>query len=243
MKRISLFLTCALLAVIFMSCDKLSTGLTDTQIIEGLKSALTVGTDSSVATLSKVNGYYGDAVVKILLPPEADNIISYISYIPGGSQMTEDVILRINRAAEDAASGAAPVFIDAVTNMTIADAYNILHGDDSAATHYLRQNTWTGLYQLYQPKIDNSLSKPLVGGVSANDSWYSLTSAYNNDVVNTVVGQLAGLTPVTTDLSNYSTSKALDGLFVKIADKEKDIRHNPQDRVNDILKQVFGSLN
>jgi len=226
----------------YTSCDKINTGLSDAEIVEGLKSALIVGTDTSVAGVSKVNGYYGDAIIKIMLPPDASVLMEYLSMIPGGDQMVEDVILRINRAAEDAAVKATPVFVGAVTSMTISDAFNILHGNDTAATHYLRQTTWTSLFQLFQPDINTSLDKPLVAGVSANESWSSLTTAYNEYVVNTPAGVIAGLTPVTTGLGNFSTGKALDGLFYKIGEEEKDIRQDPAARVNDILKRVFGSL-
>jgi hypothetical protein len=236
------FIVTFFISMVIISCDKINTGLTNAQVIEGLKSALIVGTDTSVAKVSKVNGYYGDAIIKIFLPPDANVMLEYLSYIPGGDQLVQDVILRINRAAEDAAVKATPIFVDAVTSMTITDAFNILHGDDTAATHYLRQTTWTSLYQLFQPDINTSLDKPLVAGVSANESWNTLTTAYNDNVVNTIVGQIAGLTPVTTGLSNYSTGRALDGLFYKIGEEEKDIRNDPAARINDILKQVFGSL-
>jgi len=155
--------------------------------------------------------------------------------------LIEDVIVRMNRAAEDAAKEATPIFVGAITSMTIVDAIEILHSNDTAATHYLRGTTYYELKDLFQPKIDNSLDKALVAGISTNESWESLTVAYNS-VAETFAGQLIGLTPVNTDLSEHVTRKGLDGLFLKVAEEEKDIREDPLARVNDILKKVFGSL-
>jgi hypothetical protein len=239
-----------LMVPLFYSCEEAdeiieSLGLTDTEIIAGLKEALTVGTDTAVSIVSKVDGYYKDELIKILLPPEADIIVDNLDNPLlqglGLDLLVEDVILKINRAAEDAATEAAPVFWNAITGMTIADGYNILHGEDTAATHYLRVNTFGPLTQLYAPKMQTSLDKDIVGGVSAQDTWSTLTGEYNT-IANSVVGQLAGLEPVNTDLGEWVTVKALDGLFVKIADEEKAIREDPLARVTALLERVFGSL-
>ena len=211
----------------------------------GLKEALTVGTDTAVSIVSQVDGYYKDEVIKILLPPEADIIVDNLDNPVlqglGLDQLVEDLVFRINRAAEDAASDAAPIFWDAITGMTISDGYNILHGEDTAATHFLRENTYQNLFNLYSPKMQASLDKDIVAGVSAQDSWNTVTDQYNN-VANSVVGQLAGLTPVNTNLGEWVTGKGLNGLFVKIADEEIAIRQDPLARVTDLLKRVFGSL-
>jgi hypothetical protein len=219
--------------------------LTDAEIIAGLKEALTVGTDTAVSIVSKIDGYYKDALIKILLPPEADIIVDNLDNPVlqglGLDLLVEDLILKINRAAEDAATEAAPVFVGAITGMTIADGFNILHGEDTAATHYLRMNTFGELHDLYTPKMQNSLDKEIVAGVSAQATWNTLTGEYNT-IANSLVGQLAGLEPVNTDLGDWVTTKALDGLFVKIADAEKAIREDPLARVTDLLRRVFGSL-
>ena len=245
MKKL-LFLLPVIVLTVFVSCEELEdalfNGLTEGEIVEGLKSALTVGTDTSVTTVSKLDGYYKDALIKILLPPEAAVIQEYISYIPGGDGMLEEVVLRLNRAAEDAATEAKPIFVSAITGMTIADGVDILYGEDTAATHYLRNNTFDELFNLFQPKVASSLDKDLVGGVSTNESWDAVTSAYNDNVANTLVGQLAGLTPINTVLDEYATDRALHGLFVKVKDEEKDIRKDPLARVNSILEKVFGTL-
>ena len=139
--------------------------LTQTEVVSGLKEALRVGSDSAAMKLAKLNGYYGDPAVKLLLPPEAAIITDNISRIPGGEKLVEDLILRINRAAEDAAREAAPVFLNAIRQMTIQDAFTILKGENNAATQYLKANTFNELFNLYQPKLKSSLDKKLVAGV------------------------------------------------------------------------------
>jgi hypothetical protein len=214
--------------------------LTTPEIIAGLKQALQVGTDSSVARLSKIDGYFGDMAVKILLPPEANTITRNLSRLPGGEKLVNDVILRINRAAEDAAKEAAPVFVTAITGMTITDGLAILKGGDTAATEYLKANTSRQLFQLYQPKIKVSLDKKLIGNISTNESWNKLTSEWNK-VANSMVGQLAGFKPVNVKLDDYLTQKGLDGLFLKIGIAEKKIRTDVSARVTNLLKRVFGA--
>jgi len=215
--------------------------LTDGDIIEGLKEALTIGAKNAAERLASENGYYGDQQVKIPLPEEAGIIVENIGRIPGGDQLIENVILSINRAAEDAAREAAPVFVGAVTRMTIADGYNILHGADNAATEYLRSSTWNELYSLYKPKITASTKREIVAGISAQQSWLTLTEKWNM-VANSVAGRFAGFNPVTTDLDDFLTRKALEGVFLKIADEELKIRKEVSARVTPLLQRVFGSL-
>jgi len=215
--------------------------LTQSEIISGLKEALIVGTSNSAEILGATDGYYKDELVKILLPPEADVIVNNVSKIPGGEKIIEDVLLNINRAAEDAVSEAKPIFVNSIKNMTIADAAGILIGDDNAATQYLRKTTYDQLMELYKPKIKASIEKKLIGNVTPAQSWDLLTGKWN-DVANSVVGKIAGFKPVDIKLDDYLTQKALDGLFLKIEDQEKLIRKDPVARVNDILKRVFGSL-
>ncbi len=215
--------------------------LTRDEIVAGLKEALIVGTNKSVENLGVTNGYYGDELVKIYLPPEAGVIVDNISKIPGGQDLVDDVLLRINRAAEDAVSEAKPIFVNSITSMTIPDAVNILKGDDDAATQYLHRTTYDELFNLYRPKIQVSLDKKLVGSISTSESWNLLTDKWNR-VAGSVVGQVAGFKTVDVDLDEYLTSKALDGLFLKIEQEEKRIRENPAARVTEILKRVFGSV-
>ncbi len=215
--------------------------LTQNEIIAGLKEALIVGIDKSSEILGATDGYYKDEMVKILLPPEANVIVKNINKIPGGNDLIEDVLLKINRAAEDAASEAKPIFVNSIKSMTITDGYNILKGEDNAATQYLRKTTYNQLFELYRPKIKASVEKKLVGNISTAESWNQITGKWN-DVAKSMVGQMAGFKPVEIELDEYLTNKALDGLFLKIEAEEKQIRNDPVARVNALLKKVFGTL-
>jgi Protein of unknown function (DUF4197) len=215
--------------------------LTEAEVISGLKEALTTGARNSARMLSAENGYYGDPAVKILLPDEARTIVDNISRIPGGQQLVEDVILRINRAAEDAAKEAAPIFVSSITQMSVSDAFNILRGSDNAATTYLRNTTWDQLYALYKPKIRNSTEKKIIGNISTKDSWLTLTGKWNS-LANSVAGRLAGFKPVNTDLDDFLTTRALNGMFLKVEGEELKIRKEVSARVTPLLQRVFGSL-
>lgn len=247
MKKIILFvvilslISCAELEQIAetITTTESSATLSKSDIARGLKEALRVGTDTAVNQLSKANGYYKDELVKILLPQEANVIIENVNRIPGGDQLVDKVILSINRAAEDASKEAAPIFKQSITSMSIADAFGILNGADTAATHYLRRTTYQQLYNLYQPKIKSSVNKNLIGNISTAETWNNLTGTWNK-FANSMVGQIGGYQPVNVNLEDFLTRKALDGLFVKIAEEEKQIRKDPVARVTAILKKVFG---
>jgi len=215
--------------------------LTEADVISGLKEALITGARNSATRLAAENGYYGDALIKIPLPDEAKMIVDNISKIPGGEKLMEDVVLRINRAAEDAAKEVAPIFVSSVTSMSISDAFNILKGADNAATVYLRNTTYDQLYQLYKPKIQASTEKKIIGNISTKESWNTLTSKWNT-VANSIAGKIAGLKPVNTDLDDFLTSKALSGMFLKVEGEELKIRKEVSARVTPILQKVFGSL-
>ncbi len=216
--------------------------LTQSEVIEGLKEALLVGTNNSTEILGATDGYYKDELVKIGLPPEADAIVKNINKIPGGNELIEDVLLKINRAAEDAVSEAKPIFANSIKSMTIADGFGILKGEDNAATQYLRKTSHSQLVELYKPKIKASVEKKLVGNVSTEDSWNEITKKWN-DISKSTIGQIAGFKPVEIELDEYLTNKALEGLFLKIEIEEKKIRKDPAARVNALLKRVFGSSN
>jgi len=212
-------------------------GITNDQAIAGLKDALKVGTDTAVSILNKPDGFFKDEAVKILLPPEAQNVQKNISKIPGGQAMLDKTILAMNRAAEDAAKDAAPIFKNAITSMSVTDGMNIVKGADNAATSYLKDKTYSPLKDAFKPKIQTSLSKPLVMGVSAESSYKELIDAYNKASLNGMLFEKVN----NNSLSDYVTTKGLDGLFLKVADQEKMIRKNPVAQVTDILKKVFGS--
>lgn len=225
---------------------KLPTGTTqlpvsNTENIAGLKSSLEVGIEKAVSFLSIENAFYSNEALKILLPTEANQVIENIKLIPGGQDLVNKAILSLNRSAEDAVKEATPIFKNAIRNMSIADAGKILFGPDTAATAFLCQATYQELKTAFAPKVRASLDKPLVAGVSTSETWNTLTNAYNK-VANTMVAKIAGLKPVNINLEEYATQKALDALFVKVAEEEKAIRTDPVARVNEILKRVFGQL-
>jgi hypothetical protein len=215
--------------------------LTEADVISGLKEALIVGAKNAAGRLSSEGGYYSDLAVKIPLPDEAKVIVENVSKIPGGEKLLEDVVLSINRAAEDAAKEVAPIFVNSVTQMTVTDAFGILKGADNAATQYLVNTTYSELYNLYKPKISVSTNKDIVAGISAQESWTTLTGKWNT-VANSIAGRLAGFNPVTTDLDDFLTKKALDGMFLKVEGEELKIRKEVSARVTPILQKVFGSL-
>jgi hypothetical protein len=234
----------------FTSCTELMTilnsaagsaPLTEKEVADGLKEALTIGSKNVASRLSAENGYYGDRLIKIPLPEEADVIVKNISKIPGGDKLIEDVVLRINRSAEDAAKEAAPIFVNSISQMTISDAFNILRGEDNAATIYLKRTTYNDLYNLYKPKIQNSTDKDIIGGISTAESWDALTGKWNS-FANSLVGKAGGFKSVNTDLDDFLTKKALDGIFLKVEKEEYEIRKNVSARITPLLKRVFGSL-
>lgn len=240
-----------ILLFVFTSCAELmkmtqtTTGsnppLTTSEISGGLKEALIVGITNSSNILGATDGYYKDDLVKILLPPEADIIVKNIGKIPGGNELIEDVLKKINRAAEDAVKDAKPIFVNSIKSMSIVDAAGILGGEENAATQYLHKTTYKQLVELYRPKIKASVEKKLVGNVSTDQSWNTLTKQWNS-IAKSVIGQMAGFKPVEIELEEYLTHKALDGLFLKIAEEEKKIRKDPMGQASSLLKRVFSSV-
>jgi len=213
--------------------------LTEDEVVKGLKEALRVSTDTAVSTVSVINGFYKDQAIKILLPPEANIITDNMNHPMlkgiGITDMIDDVILRMNRAAENAAKEATPIFVNSIKSMTINDAFDILNGSDTAATHYFREKTYYQLKNKFRPKIAASLNKPLVGNISANKAWSTLTDGYNQ-----VANYVPGWKKVNTKLDDYVTNKALDGVFKKLGEQEIQIRKDPLARVTEILERVFG---
>lgn len=261
MKRFKFVLV--IIAFLAVACEEMDslfkekdTGLTEEEVVEGLKTALEVGSDTAVSVTSEVNGYYKDEAIKIMLPPEAEIIYEHkddaLFQSLGLDKMIENAVLSINRSAENAATEASPILKDAITSLSIADGWEILKGknpadstaqqeafDSTAATNYLRSTTYNDLFGAFKPKITNSLDKKLVEDMSTLEIWNNLTSSYNS------VASLAGMETVDTELDTYVTKKALDGLFLKVANEEKEIRKNPAQwagtLVEDILKKVFSS--
>lgn len=217
--------------------SKKGSGLTNEDAVAGLKDALKVGTDTAVSILAKPDGFFKDEAVKILLPPEAQKIQANISKIPGGQAMLDKTILSMNRAAEDASKEAAPIFKNAVTSMSVTDGINIVKGADNAATMYLKDKTYNQLKDAFTPKVQVSLSKPLVMGVSAENCYKDLIDTYNKASMNGMLFEKIN----GNSLSEHVTTKGLDGLFAKVAIQEQMIRKNPLAQVTDLLKKVFGN--
>lgn len=221
----------------FSSCDTITDIveglLTEGDATEGLKEALRVGTDTAITKGSALDGYFANQAIKILLPPEAEVIATVINQVPGvGQSLLDEVVLKLNRAAEDAAPQARDILINAILNITITDAINIVNGEQDAATQFLKQNTEAEIAALFQPHIENSLES-----VGAQSAWGTVTTNYNS------VAPFIGQPQVNTDLADYTTTKALDGLFHLVAEEEALIREDPVHRVSEILEQVFGDGN
>ena len=220
---------------------------TNAEAITAMKDALNEGIKSASANLSKKDGYFGNAALKILLPTEAQPILNTLNKIPGGQGLVDDVVLRLNRSAEESAKEVTDIFAQAIKEMTVADGIKIVTGNNTAATEYLKSKTYSKLVALYKPKVSSALNKPLVLNVSANKAWTNLTTSYNSiGAVPNKVAKLAGqkepFPEVEVDLVTYSTEKALDGLFVKIAEEEKVIRKNPLNYASSMIQKVFGAV-
>ncbi|KAA2243587.1 DUF4197 domain-containing protein [Chitinophaga agrisoli] len=202
-----------------------SGGLSSAQIVAGLKEALTIGTQNSTNRLSAVNGFFANAALKILMPPEAQKVESTLRSVGLGS-VVDKAIQSMNRGAEEAAKSAAPIFVNAIKSMSITDAVGILKGGDFAATNYFKQKTTSALTTAFRPAIESALKK-----VDATKYWADVFTVYNK----------FSKTPVNTDLTGYVTDKAVAGIFQEVSLEEQKIRKDPAARVTDLLKTVFGN--
>ena len=200
------------------------TGLSQAEIGKGLKEALNNGITKQVSKLTATDGFFKNEAVKILLPEELQKVDKTLRDI-GLSNLADEGLKVINRAAEDAVKEATPIFVDAVKQMTFNDAKNILLGDDTSATNYLENTTSAALYSKFNPVIQNSFSK-----VGADKIWNQIITKYNS---------IPLVNKVNPDLTDYTTNKAMDGVFKMIAVEEKNIRTNLSSRTSDLLKKVF----
>jgi hypothetical protein len=199
--------------------------LSNAEVVQGLKEALKVGTDSATFHLGLLNGFYKDDMIKILMPPEAQNVEKTLRSVGLGS-VVDKAVLSMNRAAEDATKYVGDIFLNAIKQMTIQDAFSILRGDDHAATNYLKQKTSAQLTAAFTPIVSKSLEY-----TDATKYWKEVFTAYNR----------FSNKPVNTDLTAYVTQKTLDGLFYHIGLNEQEIRKDPAARITDILKKVFAN--
>ena len=198
---------------------------TSLEISAGIKQALELGTTSGADRLSAKDGFFGNSAVKILFPTEAQKVERTLRNL-GLNSLADNVILTINRAAEDAAKEAKPIFISAIKQMTIADATNILLGNKDSATEYFKRVTTAQLMEKFRPVITTSLSR-----VGATRYWSDAATVYN---------KIPLVKPVNTDLSNYVAEKAIDGMFIQVAQEELKIRDNISARSTILLQKVFG---
>ena len=198
--------------------------ITEDEAATALRDALNNGINNSVEIVSKVDGYLQNPEIKIPFPPDAKKIEDRLRSL-GLNKLVDDAILFINRAAEDAATEAKPIIIQAIKNMTVKDAINIVKGKEDEGTNYLKKNTFDSLYKKFIPPIEISLEK-----VNATKHWSTVINRYN---------KIPLVQKVNPDLDDYVTRKALDGLFIMIAKEEKKIREKHLARVTETLKKVF----
>lgn len=190
----------------------------------GLKEALNNGISKQVTKLTTTDGFYKNEMVKILLPEELQKVDAGLRKI-GLGKLADDGLRALNRTAEDAVKEATPIFVDAVKGMSFTDAKNILMGNDSAATSYLQNTTSTALYSKFNPVIKNSFAK-----VGADKIWTNIITKYN---------AIPLVKKVNPDMTDYTTNKAMEGVFKMIAVEEKNIRTDLNSRTSDLLRKVF----
>jgi hypothetical protein len=230
------FLLSLIIVFSFSSCDTAKNilgsvsgngTLSNADVVQGLKEALKLGTDSATFQLSKVDGFYKDAMVKILMPPEAQNVEKTLRSVGLGSTI-DKAILSMNRSAEDASKYVGNIFLNAIKQMTFQDAFGILRGGNTSATNFLKEKTSAQLIASFTPIVSKSLDQ-----TNATKYWSDVFTLYNK----------FSNKPVNTDLTAYVTQRALDGLFYQIGLEEQKIREDPAARVTDILKKVFSNQN
>jgi len=215
-----------------LSLDKLKkavkgeSSLSTEEVAEGLKEALTNGASKGSDLVSQVDGYFKNAEIKIPFPPEVKQVETKLRQMGMGAEV-DKFVLALNRGAEDAAKEAKPIFVSAIKQMSIQDAWSILKGEKDAATQYLKRTTTTQLTDKFKPVIQKSLEK-----VNATKYYSDLVNTYN---------KIPLVQKVNPDLNQYATDKAIAGLFVMVAKEEANIRQNPGARTTDLLKKVFSA--
>ena len=200
--------------------------LTAEEVTQGLKEALTNGISKGADLTSKVDGYFKNPEIKIPFPPDVKKVEDRLRQM-GLNDQVDKFVLSLNRGAEDAAKEAKPIFVAAIKQMTIDDAFSILKGEQDAATQFLKKTTTAQLKEKFKPVVQNSLDK-----VSATKYYGDLVGTYN---------KIPLVQKVNPDLNEYATDMAIQGLFIMIAKEEKDIRQNPLARTSELLKRVFGN--
>ena len=203
-----------------------NSALSNSDVIKGLKEALSLGTNNSVLLTSKTDGFLKNPLIYVPWPSQAIVMKERLAQLGFQTQIT-DFETSLNRAAEEATKTAAPIFLNAITNMSISDGFAILRGNDTAATHFLREKTYTSLKQTFAPTVTDAINK-----VKVTSYWSPLITTYN---------KIPGVEKQNPNLTDYVTDKAINGLMTLIAQEETKIRKDPMARVTDILKKVFGA--
>jgi hypothetical protein len=228
---------CAFVSILFSSCDTYSQlpikiggggGITEAEAGQGIKEALSNGVLKGIGFLNKTDGFFGNEAYKLFLPPDAKKIESTLRNIGMGAQV-DKAILQINRGAEDAVGYAKPIFLDAIKEMTLTDALNIVKGPKDGATQYFKNKTTEKLIAAFTPPVKTSLDK-------------TEATKYYSDIVNSYNKLPTTFKKLNPDLTSYVVGKAVDALFDQVAKEEANIRANPAARTSDILKKVFGSV-
>lgn len=201
-------------------------GISNAEAAAGIKEALGQGIAKSVLQLNTTDGFFKDALYKVLLPPEAKKIENTLRDL-GFNSLVDKAILQINRGAEDAAGYAKPIFVDAIKSMTLVDAIGLIRNGDTSATHFFREKTTDKLLAAFRPVIASSLNK-----VDATKYYGDMITKYNNFPTT-----FKKLNP---DLTNYVMQRATNAFFNLIAKEEINIRTNFAARTTDILRRVFG---
>ncbi len=202
-----------------------TTGVSQDEAGMGIKEALTQGVTTAVLNLNKTDGFFGSEFYKMFLPPDAVKIETTLRKAGMGAQV-DKAILAINRGAEDAVAFAKPIFIEAIKEMTITDALNILKGNKDAATQYFKQKTTAKLIAAFTPSVQSSLEK-------------TEATKYYGDIVTTYNKFPTTFKKINPDLTSFVVGKAVDALFDQVAKEEANIRANPLARTSDLLKKVF----
>lgn len=215
---------------VLLSEPETPNSLTSAEVSKGLKQALAIGVEMASERASAEDGFYKNPALYIPFPEEAIKVKQTATDLGLGSQV-EQFELTLNRAAEEAAKEAAPIFLNAVASMTIEDAFGILEGGEHAATDYLKNKTTQELTSAFAPKVQAAIEE-----VKLTQYWEPLVNKYNTTTI------LTGAEPVNADLEGYITERAISGLFVHISAEEEKIRQDPAARVTELLERVFGSV-
>ncbi|MEN9441038.1 MAG: hypothetical protein RLZ33_1115 [Bacteroidota bacterium] len=245
MKRLIIPVSIVFLGATFTACEVLEEAasmvtttsttnttpqLTNTEVISGLKEALNVGIKNSVNLTSVTDGFLGNAAIRLPFPEDALKV-KQKALDWGLSGQVDKFETTLNRAAEEATKEALPIFVDAITNMSISDGFTILNGGDGAATKFLKDQTTAKLVTAFSPKVEAAIAK-----VKLTEYWNPIITKYNSAM------SLTGGEKLNPDLNKYVTEKAIAGLFLMVEQEENKIRKDPMARVSDILQKVFGSL-